>query len=131
MGSAPLSKSGIAFRELLDVLREADETFLTGLRGDMDALGVAEGYRHLTHLLSYALDLYLEGDPERPSFTPLASPTRKILGDNVDSRYFFAPISGDRAYRIRGTRGNDVYLAFCIYGGKPNGEWSERVVANV
>jgi hypothetical protein len=24
-----------------------------------------------------------------------------------------------------------VYLAFCIYGGKPDGEWSERVVANV
>src|SRR5581483_6981755 len=91
----------------------------------------ADGYRHLTHLLGYGLDLYLEGDPEWPSFTPLASPTRKILGDNVDSRYFFAPRRGDRGYRIRGVRGNEVYLAFCVYGGKPDGEWSERVVANV
>jgi hypothetical protein len=24
-----------------------------------------------------------------------------------------------------------VYLAFCVYGGKPDGEWSERVVANL
>jgi hypothetical protein len=124
-------QSGVAFRELLDLLRDADATFLTGPRADMDEVGVAEGYRHLTHLLGYALDLYLEGDPERPGFTPLASPTRKILGDNVDSLYHFAPLCGERAYRIRGVRGNALYLAFCVYGGKPDGEWSERVVANV
>jgi hypothetical protein len=97
----------------------------------MDELGVAEGYRHLTHLLGYAFDLYLEGDAERPVFTPLASPTQKMLGDNVDSLYHFAPLRGDRRYRIRGQRGNEVYLAFCVYGGKPDGEWSERVVANL
>ena len=131
MSSTPTTKAGAAFRELLDVLRDADATFLAGPRAVADAVSVAEGYRHLTHLLGYALDLYLESDPERPSFTPLASPTRKILGDNVDSRYFFTAINGTRAYRIRGRRGNDVYLSFCIYGGKPDGEWSERVVANV
>jgi hypothetical protein len=120
--------SGAAFRALLDLLRDADAGFAAA---GLDALGVAEGYRHLTHLLGYAFDLYLEGDAERPVFTPLASPTRKILGDNVDSHYWFAPLRGDRAYRIRGVRGNGVYLAFCVYGGKPDGEWSERVVANV
>ena len=123
--------AGRAFHALLDTLRDADQTFLTGPRADMDALGVAEGYRHLTHLLAYALDLYLEGDAERPVFTPLASPTQKILGDNVDSLYHFAPLRGDRRYRIRGRRGNEIYLAFCVYGGKPDGEWSERVVANL
>ncbi len=120
-----------AFHALLDTLRDADQTFLAGPRGEMDALGVAEGYRHLTHLLGYALDLYLEGDAERPVFTPLASPTQKMLGDNVDSLYHFAPLRGDRRYRIRGRRGNEVYLAFCVYGGKPDGQWSERVVANL
>src|SRR5215510_7071328 len=123
--------AGQAFHALLDTLRDADQTFLDGPRGEMDALGIAEGYRHLTHLLAYALDLYLEGDPERPVFTPLAAPTQKILGDNVDSLYHFAPLRGDRRYRIRGRRGNEVYLAFCVYGGKPDGEWSERVVANL
>jgi hypothetical protein len=123
--------AGRAFHALLDTLRDADQTFLTGPRADMDALGVAEGYRHLTHLLAYALDLYLEADAERPVFTPLAAPAQKILGDNVDSLYHFAPLRGDRRYRIRGRRGNEVYLAFCVYGGKPDGEWSERVVANL
>ena len=100
-----LTDAGRAWRELLDLLREADQTFLEGPRAELDALGVAEGYRHLSHLLSYAFDLYLEADPERPVFTALAGPTRKILGDNVDSRYFFAPLRGDRRYRIRGRHG--------------------------
>jgi hypothetical protein len=126
-----MTASTSAWRDLLDLLRDADQTFLTGPRAVSDPLGAAEGYRHLTHLLSYAFDLYLEADPERPAFTPLAAPTRKILGDNVDSLYHFAPLRGDRRYRIRGRRGNEVYLAFCIYGGPPDGEWSTRVVANV
>jgi Protein of unknown function (DUF1214) len=125
----PSTESGDAFHALLDALREGESTFAG--REDLGALDVTEGYRHLTHLLAYGLDLYLEGDAERPSFTPLASPTQKILGDNVDSIYFFAPLRGDRGYRIRGVRGAGVYLAFCVYGGKPDGEWSERVVANV
>jgi hypothetical protein len=129
MSSPP--RAGAAFRALLDVLRDADASFLAGPRAVTDAVTIAEGYRHLSHLLMYAFDLYLEGDPQRPCFTPLASPTRKILGDNVDSRYFFAAIDGTRPYRIRGRRGNDVYLSFCIYGGTPDGAWSERIVANV
>ena len=124
-------QSAAAFRALLDLLRDAEQTFVTGPRAVADGIDMAEGYRHLTHLLGYALDLYLEADPEHPEFAPLASPTRKILGDNVDSRYHFAPLRGDRTYRIRGVRGDERYLAFCVYGGKPDGEWSERVVANV
>jgi hypothetical protein len=131
MALPSLTDAGRAFRELLDLLRQADQTFLEGPRADMDELGVAEGYRHLTHLLGYAFDLYLEADALRPVFTPLASPTRKILGDNVDSLYHFAPLDGTQRYRINGRRGNEVYLAFCVYGGKPDGEWSERVVANI
>lgn len=43
-----MAGAGAAFRELLDLLRDADQTFLTGPRADMDGTGVAEGYRHLT-----------------------------------------------------------------------------------
>jgi hypothetical protein len=131
MASEAPSDSGAAFRAMLELLRDADQTFLSGPRAVADAVSTAEGYRHLTHLLGYAFDLYLESDPDRPRFVPLASPTRKILGDNVDSRYFFAAIDGRRSYRIHGRRGNEVYLSFCVYGGNPDGEWSERVVANV
>jgi len=129
--TTPEPESRRAWLALLDLLREADATFLAPPRGPLDPQGIADGYHHLTHLLSYAFDLYVEADAERPAFTPLASPTRKILGDNVDSTYRFAALRGDRAYRITGVRGDGVYLAFCIYGGKPDGEWSERVVANV
>jgi len=129
MGADP-AQSGAAFRDLLELLRDADRTFLEGPRAQTDPVSAVAGYRHLTHLLGYAFELYLEGDPLRPAFTPLASPTRKILGDNVDSLYHFAPLRGDRAYRIRGRRGDEVYLAFCVYGGKPDGQWSQRVVAN-
>ena len=90
-------ESAVAFRALLDELVAAEATFASDVRDDLDAQGTVDGYRHLTHLLSYALDLYAEADAERPAFTPLASPTRKILGDNVDSRYFFEPLRGDRA----------------------------------
>jgi hypothetical protein len=131
MTNPPTTEAGRAWGDLLDLLRDADQTFLEGPRAELDALGVAEGYRHLTHLLGFAFDLYLESDAERPAFTPLALPTRKILGDNVDSIYHFAALRGDRRYRIRGRRGNEVYLSFCVYGGKPDGEWSQRVVANL
>src|SRR5262245_65575589 len=129
--TTPEPESRRAWLALLDLLREADATFLAPPRGPLDPQGIADGYHHLTHLLSYASAPYVEADAERPAFTPLASPTRKILGDNVDSTYRFAALRGDRAYRITGVRGDGVYLAFCIYGGKPDGEWSERVVANV
>jgi hypothetical protein len=111
------SESGRAFRELLDLLREADGTFTGGDRGPLDALGVVEGYRHLTHLLSYGFDRYLEADAERPAFTSLAAPTRKILGDSVDSVYHFAALRAERAaetvqetyrQRQRGAHGQHV-----------------------
>ena len=84
--STPEPESRRAWRDLLDLLRDADATFLAPPRGPLDAQGVIDGYHHLTHLLAYAFDLYLEADPERPAFTPLASPTRKILGDNEIGR---------------------------------------------
>src|SRR5262249_56184679 len=93
--------------------READGTFPAPPRGPLDPQGIADGYHHLTHLLSYAFDLYVEADAERPAFTPLASPTRKILGDNVDSTYRFAALRGDPAYRIPRVPAAAPPLAFC------------------
>src|SRR5436190_13493 len=124
------NQSGAAFRALLDLLRDAEQSFVSGPRAVADQVDVAEGYRHLTHLLGYALDLYLDADPEHPAFTPLASPTRKILGDNVDSLYHFAPLRGDRGYRIRRARGRRVYLAFCVYRCEPVRAASEGGVAS-
>ncbi len=126
----PETNTGKAFNLLLETLRSAEQAFLKPEKG-MSGQSVLEGYRHLAHLLSYGFDCYLESDPERPYFIPLATPVKKILGDNVDSIYHFTQICGDRPYRISGRRGNDCYFAFCIYAGKPDGEWSERITANI
>jgi hypothetical protein len=125
------TESGRAFIELLDMLRDADASFLNPERGGRDDQERSAGYRALTHMLAYGLDFYLESDPARPHFSPMASPTQKILGDNVDSVYRFAPLDPARCYRIRGVRGNDCYISFCVYGGPADGQWSEHIVANV
>jgi hypothetical protein len=106
-----------AWRALLDLLRDADQTWLVGDRAVHSELDVAEGYRHLTNLLSYAFDFFVESDPARPEFVPIALPSKKILGDNTDSIYFYTNIRGDLAYRIVGRRGDDVYLSFIVHGG--------------
>ena len=85
------------------------------------ARDVADGYRFLTNIVSAAIDFYMESDPERPHFTRIVSPTRRFGGDNPDATYFYAPIRGDRAYRIRGRIQREVYLSYTIHGGTPEG----------
>ncbi len=123
-------KSREAFDGLIEMLRSAEASLRDTARGMSDQ-GIIDGYRHLAHLMSYGFDCYLDNDPYRPGFIPLASATKKILGDNVDSIYHFTQIRGGRKYRIEGKRGNDCYFSFCVYGGKPDGEWSDRIVANI
>ena len=100
-----MSDTHDAFVELVDALRELPETFTDEFRG-LSEQSQLQGYRHLAHLLSYGFDLYLESDPLRPAFVPLARPTQKILGDNCDSIYCFTQARGDQSYRIWGNRGD-------------------------
>src|SRR5262245_35528622 len=95
-----------AFRELLDVLRDADAIFLDGPRAVADETAAVEGYCWLTEVLSVALDCYLWADSAHPSFVELVSPTRKFGGDNADAYYYFAPIDPRRSYRVRGRKGD-------------------------
>ncbi len=125
-----MSETHDAFIALVDSLRELPETF----NDDFKALSEQsrlQGYRHLAHLLAYGFELYLESDPLRPSFVPLARPTQKILGDNTDAVYCFTQVRGDQRYRISGNRGDACYLSFCAYAGEPDGSWSESLAASV
>ena len=119
-----------AFRELIDLVREADAPFLDGPRA-VDDLSALEGYRYLTEVLSVALDCYLWADPDRPSFVPLVGPTRKFGGDNADAFYHFAALRPDRTYTIRGRRGDACYLSLTVYGGPTDGRWSNRIVGTL
>ncbi len=67
-----------AWRELLDVLRDADQSFLDPARGDFDELEIADGYRNLTSILTFAYGMYMRVDRDWPIFLPSAEgPARR------------------------------------------------------
>jgi len=113
---------GRAFAELLDVLRAAEQTFLEGRNQTADE-ELADNYRHLLDLVSLGYDMYMANDWERPRFARIVSPWRKMGGDNAHALYDFAPLCGDRSYRVRGRINRVAYMGFTTYGG----ESEERV----
>ena len=119
-----------ALDEFLDVIRNADQTFLDPEK-ELDGQGKVDGYHHFFHLLQVAVDFYLHNDPLRPQLMPLANRNRKLYGDNVDAVYYFSQVRGDQEYVISGQRFDSCYLSFSLYGGDPNGELADRVTLNV
>ena len=116
-----------AWRKLLADLDGAAEAICspTGARSPQER---AEGFRYLTRLLSAGLDMHLEhADSARPCFTRMLTPTRKFMGDNPDTHYDYVRLDGSRSYRVRGTRGGCVYLAFCTHDEQPDGSPSVGV----
>jgi len=109
-----------AWRELLDVLRDADASFLDPARGDFDDLEVADGYRNLASILTFAYGMYMRVDRDWPVFLESAKdpPGEKRLGEHPDVRYRWAAIRGDRRYRITGRRGDEAYLSFTAHRGR-------------
>ena len=122
--------SRAALDEFLDVIRDADQTFLNPEKG-LDEQAKVDGYQHLFHLMQTAVDFYLHNDPLRPQFMLLADRNRRLYGDNVDAVYYFSQVRGDQEYVIRGQRFDSCYLSFCLYGGDPHGELADRVTLNV
>jgi hypothetical protein len=119
-----------AFGDLLAAVRTAAEHEAA----DADEIDQVEKLRNALHLFSAALDFYLEGDPERPEFVRIVTPTRKILGDNPDAIYHFARLRGDRAYRVRGRKTDECYVSFTIHGRSADGRLggaAEPVLADV
>lgn len=123
-------KSKEALLHFLEVIKNADSTFLDPDKV-IDGQGHVDGYQHLFHLLRTSIDFYLFNDPLRPDFKLLTDGFCKILGDNVDSIYYFTQLRGDQEYRIWGKRFDSCYLSFAVYGGQPNGEIVERVCNNI
>ncbi|MFM7061689.1 MAG: DUF1214 domain-containing protein [Actinomycetes bacterium] len=116
-----------AWRELLDGLEASGNAVAAGVH---DPVELAEGYRFVTRLLSASLDMTLEnGDPVRPGFTRLMTPSRKFFGDNPDTAYDYAPLTGPVRYLVEGTRGTCHYLSFCVYG--PDASGANRILGSV
>jgi len=123
-------KSKDALDHFLKVISNADKTFLDPDK-DLDRQGHIDGYQHIFHLLRTSIDFYLFNDPLRPDFMLLANDYHKLMGDNVDSVYYFTQVRGDQEYLIKGKRYDSVYFSITVYGGSPNGEIVERTALSI
>ena len=122
------SVAGDSFRGLLSSLGEVADWLDTQPLGEQDR---TEGFRHIAHLLACGLDHHLESDPDRPMFTRIVSPFRKIQGDNPDAVYQWTAINGQHAYVVRGRNVGEAYLSFTVHGLEPDDPNKERVISDV
>ena len=105
---------GTAFRTLLHDLHVAAEVVD---REAADPVERAEGYRHLSRLLSACEEWFLQkADPARPAFTRVMTPWRKFIGDNPDTLYDVAPVAPGLDYRLQGQRNGACYVGLTVYG---------------
>lgn len=83
----------------------------------LDERELLEGLGVIAKVTGLCTELSVQADTERPHFFDMCSDTRMIGGPNPDGRYLLAMIRGDRAYRVRGTRGSTAYLGFQVLAG--------------
>ena len=126
---APESSARLAMLELLQTLEGVQAKYLSPEYGVVTPDQVAEGERALAHILETALFFWLEADPERPVFKPYVTASRKLLGDNPDSLYYFSAIRDDRDYRISGNVGAAVFTSFTVEGGSSEGHAARRSIS--
>ena len=117
-----------ALHELIDLLREADERWVSpewNLHTPDDA---ANAHRALMHMLQWGLVGLFERDPAAPRFHRIVGPDRKVLGDNPDAVYFDAPVSADHAYRVTGETKGAAYVSVTVESGEAWGSMDNQVV---
>lgn len=120
-----------AWRELIDLLRGADMSFIDPKRGQFDDYEMAYGYRSLIHMLVSSVNVFLEMDPDRPEWTQLDTRRIPLLGGNPDTRYDWAALRGGRRYRIIGQRADEAYLSFTTNRGDPGAWLRQRLDDNI
>ena len=79
-----LSALSHAFTELLDEVRAVEQKVL-GADPPLDEPDVLDGYRLAFSLLRVAVDTYVWGDKDRPTFVDVIGPYLKWGGDNSDA----------------------------------------------
>ncbi len=119
-----------AFHELLAELAVFEDKFLAA-DPPLDEADLLDGYRLVFSLLRVGVDAYVWGDKDNPRFVDVIGPYQKWGGDNSDAFYQLAPIDPARSYRVRGNRGDSVYLSITVYGGPDDGHYSNRIVGTL
>ena len=129
MTPAPLTTA--AFDGLLATLAKIRDDYVNSEVRGHDELETVEGFGYVLQMVGHVSEFLIEADRERPRFSLIVSPARKILGDNPDSIYHQAAIRGDRAYRIKGRRTGQDYISFTVHGTDPTGGYGGPVLADI
>jgi hypothetical protein len=119
-----------AFDELLNEVR-AIERKLLDAEPPLAEADLLDGYRLAFSLLRVAVDAYVWNDKDHPHLSDVIGPFLKWGGDNSDAFYQLSPIDPNRTYRVKGNRGDSVYLSMTIYGGPDDGRYSDRIVDTI
>src|SRR5882757_965470 len=127
-GSQPALST--AFDELLDEVR-AIERKLVDAEPPLAEADLLDAYRLAFSLLRVAVDAFVWNDRDHPHLSDVIGPFLKWGGDNSDAFYQLSPIDPERTYRVKGNRGDSVYLSMTVYGGPDDGRYSERIVGTM
>jgi len=93
-----------------DAIKSSGNKILNSAATD-DATTQADGLRYLTRLLRSGLEKFVEyGDPLDPVLFKVYHEKLKWGGDNPDSIYNLASISGEHEYILNGNRGSVSYF---------------------
>lgn len=120
------TESRRAYRELLELLTQADAEYLSATNRISTPGDISDGHRYIMHALSGGLDLFFEADPDYPVFRRIVTPWRKANGDNPDAIYYMAAVRGDRRYRVEGNLADATYTSITIEAGGEDGTHPQR-----
>lgn len=126
--------SGAASRAWLELARkliEWDARFSSPPWAGITPVEQAEARLVMADALQLALDFWMSADTANPVFTRFVRPNRKLLGDNPDAVYFFAPIRPDGQYIIRGNTAGATYTSFTIERADKDGGRSIGLAATL
>lgn len=112
--SASDSDAGNAWLELAAAMREAEAKHAAPPYAGKDAVERADARRFLAQVMQTSLEFWADADPSRPVFTRFVGPHKKLLGDNPDAIYFFAPVDPQLRYVVRGNVAGATYTSFTV-----------------
>ncbi|HRD13656.1 MAG TPA: DUF1214 domain-containing protein [Mycobacterium sp.] len=96
------------------VLADTTDMITQDARDERELL---EGLRVINRVVTLCTELSLDTDTDQPHFVQMNTPFRLIGGPNPHGFYPLAMISGDRAYRVTGSRGTSTYLGVQVLAG--------------
>jgi hypothetical protein len=123
--------AGQAWLELSAAMAEAEQRYAAPPYGSLDPVEAAEARVLMAEVLQTALQFWADADPDRPAFTRFVGPHQKLLGDNPDTVYFFAPINPARRYLIRGNVAGATYTSFTVERGTADGSGSKGLASTL